>query len=108
MEIVKDFLGNEINIDDYFAYPLIIGRSANMAVFQFKGTTPSGKYRGRPVKRAYDTWNAPLKYQIWKGGEYRDMTVEERAAADAKTTTLNLLHERAILLTNFKETSNEE
>ena len=36
---MKDFLGKQVEIDDYFAYPMVIGRSASMAIFNSKEQT---------------------------------------------------------------------
>jgi hypothetical protein len=102
MTEVKDFLGNLIEIDDYFAYPLTVGRSATQAIYQFKGITPSGSYRARPVKRSSESHQ---DYQIWDSNirKYRDMTVEERAKVDSKTSILHYLNRRAVKLANFKD-----
>lgn len=100
--MIKDFLGKEVEIDDYFAYPLVIGRSANMAIFQFKGTNKSGNVKARPVKRAYDGGDF-LKHKKWNGSAYVDMTDGEKAKADQKTSTLSKFSERALLLKDFKE-----
>lgn len=105
--MVTDFLGNAIEPGDYFAYPLTVGRSANMAIFQFVAENASGTYKARPVERSYG--NSPMKYKVWvwdvitRSGHYRDMTPEERAKVDAKTSTLHFLEKRAVLLKDYKE-----
>ena len=102
MTEVTDFLGNLIEIDDYFAYPLTLGRSATQAIYQFKGITPSGAYRARPIKRSYESCQ---DYKIWDSNisKYRDITAEERAKLDSKTSILHFLNKRAVKLVNFKE-----
>lgn len=102
--MIKDFLGTEVKMDDYFAYPLTIGRSANMAIFQFKGLNKSGNVKARPVKRAYGGSHL-FKYRKWDKNkrDYVDMTEGERAKVDAKLSTLMLFSQRALLLKDFKE-----
>jgi len=118
---MKDFLGNDVVQGDYFAYPLIIGRSANMAIFQFDKVDDKGKVKARPCTRAYG--DDKLDYRIWRSGfydiegvyqsgKYEDMTAEERIHADTlyerKRSTLQMFSERAILLPNFKEPTTED
>ena len=98
--MIKDFLGSEVKMDDYFAYPLTIGRSANMAIFQFKGLNKSGNVKARPVKRAYGMYT---KYKKWIGSNWVEMTDAEKAKADEKTSTLTMFSQRALLLKDFKE-----
>lgn len=99
--MIKDFLGAEVKMDDYFAYPLTIGRSANMAIFQFKGLNKSGNVKARPIKRAYN--NDFTKYKKWSGFSWVEMTEAEKAKVDAKLSTLTMFSERALLLKDFKE-----
>lgn len=104
---MKDFLGVEVQIDDYFAYPLIIGRSANMAIFQYKGVTENGSVRGRPINRSYSygQYNDSYKYKKWdrKTDKWVDMTDAEKAKVDNRTSALSKFEERAIILKNFNE-----
>lgn len=106
--MVTDFLGNEIKPGDYFAYPLTAGRSANMAIFQFVQANASGTYKARPVERSY-SYSSSTRYKKWEWnadeatGRWRDLTPEERAKVDAKTSTLHFLEKRAVLLKDFKE-----
>lgn len=99
----KDFLGNEINVDDYFAYPLTVGRSAAMAVYQFKGLHESGSAKARQIHHPYI--NEEYRYKTWcrKEGGYRDMTEAERLKVDSKTSKLHCMESRAIKLDNYKE-----
>lgn len=100
----KDFLGNMINVDDYFAYPLTVGRSAAMAVYQFKGLYESGSVKARQIDHSYGS-NKEYRYKTWcrKEGGYRDMTEAERLKVDSKTSTLHFMGKRAIKLDNYKE-----
>ena len=100
--MIKDFLGFEVKMDDYFAYPLTIGRSANMAIFQFKGLNKNGNVKARPVKRAYNN-NDLFKYKKWNGSVWVEMTHDEKAKVDAKLSTLTMFSERALFLKDFKE-----
>lgn len=101
---VKDFLGNVINVDDYFAYPLTVNRSAAMAVYQFKGFHPSGAAKARQLNHSYGR-NQDYKYKIYcrKEGGYRDMTEDERQKVDSKTSILHHMQSRAVKLDSFKE-----
>jgi len=111
---MKDFLGNEVKQGDYFAYPLIIGRSANMAIFQFD-CVKDGKVKAKPMERAYGGDSTSNKFKVWErvfndkgeyvSGAYRDMTPKERAHEEDKInrrrSTLQMFSERALLLPNF-------
>ena len=112
MSDVTDFLGNKLEINDYFAYALTLGRSAQQAIFQYKGKNPSGTYKARPVSRSYErneykVWITNKSDPRWVGGKewgcYVDMTDVERAKVDAKTSTLHCVPERAVKLFDFKE-----
>lgn len=100
----KDFLGNVISIDDYFAYPLTVGRSAAMAVYQFKGFNPSGSAKARQLSHSYGR-SQEHRYKTWCSKEHglRDMTEDERQKVDSKTSTLHHMESRAVKLDNFKE-----
>jgi len=113
MSDVTDFLGNKLEVDDYFAYALTLGRSAQQAIFQYKGKNPSGTYKARPVSRSYErndykVWINDASDPRWVEGTtrsscYVDMTDAERAKARAKTSTLNCVPARAVKLFDFKE-----
>ena len=99
---MKDFLGNDVEMDDYFAYPLTIGSSCQMAIFQYKGIHPSGVgVKAKPVTRSYG--RTPF-YEKWVPSvrAYRPMTQEERDKIDNATSTLKLFSQRAILLKDYK------
>jgi hypothetical protein len=107
--MTKDFLGNEIKPGDYFAYPLTIGRSAQMALFQYVQENASGTHKARPIMRSYG-YNSPNKYRVFDYKDdgsygYRDMTAEERAKVDGKTSTLHFLDQRAVLLKDYTPTA---
>jgi len=117
---MRDMLNNEVLEGEYFAYPLVSGRSANMAIFQFKEVVGS-RVKARPVERAYGDYgnnihkgfNLPIKYLNWKydpvtgKGEYSEMTQAEKDNVDLKAankrSTLQMFSERAILLRDFNE-----
>lgn len=114
---MKDFLGNDVIQGDYFAYPMTIGRSANMCIFQFDTVTKGGSVRAREIKKAYAA-NKP-SFKIWVRVDrfdgmtdyirsyHRDMNDEERMKAiedfNKQRTVLKMFSERAILLKDFKE-----
>lgn len=112
-------LGQEVNVNDYFAYPLVAGRSANMAIYQFKEETVDGKVKAKPITRTYGTeyfnqvLNLASKYCKWvydketRKGEFQPMTQEERDKVDFKEenkrSTLLMFTDRAIKLKDFNE-----
>lgn len=101
--MIKDFIGQDVVVGDYFAYPLIVGRSASMAIYQLMDVDEKG-VKARKLNESYG-FNGSWKYKKWdgNGNEHRDMTEEERAKVDAKTSRLSMFHERAILLKDYKE-----
>jgi hypothetical protein len=98
--MIKDFLGHEVNLDDYFAYPLTIGRSANMAIFQFKDLNKNGNVKALPIKRSYK--NDLFRYKKWIGSALVELTEAEKIKVDSKLSTLTHFSRRAILLKDFK------
>ena len=80
---IKDFIGQEVNVGDYFAYPLIIGRSASMAIYKLHSITDDGK--GEAIKK-----HAPRHRSTWKYKKWVDMNDAERMKVDNKTSTLQL------------------
>jgi len=116
---MKDMLGNEVKEGDYFAYPLVSGRSANMAIYQFKEVV-NDKVRAKPIERVYGhyhdgihpTLNIPWKYVDYEVVNNNYTPVEMTQAAKGKVdlkrankrSTLQMFSERAILLKNFNET----
>jgi hypothetical protein len=102
---MKDFIGQEVNVGDYFAYPTIVGRSASMNIYQLREVV-KGKARAHPINRSYGLAENPYRvfdYDPAKGGGYyRDMTPKEREKYDNKCSTLQMFSERAILLKDYK------
>jgi hypothetical protein len=105
--MIKDFIGQDVVVGDYFAYPLIVGRSASMALYQLVSIGEAGKVKARKLNESYG-FNNSWRYLTWTQlptGEWDhvQMTDKQRAKVDAKTSTLNMFHERAILLKDYKE-----
>lgn len=97
--MIKDFLGRDVSVDDYFAYPLSIGRSNCMALYQLKVILDDGRVKARKV---VDTAGSSFhKYKNFEydavnnTGKYVDMTPEQRQAVDRKTSVLNMFQTRA-------------
>lgn len=97
--MIKDFLGREVNVGDYFAYPLSIGRSNCMALYQLKVILDDGRVKARKV---VDTGGlSAYKYKNFEydavnnTGAYVDMTPAQRHAVDRKTSVLNMFQTRA-------------
>ena len=123
---MKDILGNEANVGDLFAYALIVGRSANMAIYELREITDAGKAKAHKVMESYGfggdlaphhndkrprpSWFTKQHTHKWVynektgRGDYIQHTPEEQAEYDAKrakkTVTLSMFHERAIILPN--------
>lgn len=97
--MIKDFLGREVSVDDYFAYPLSIGRSNCMALYQLKVILDDGRVKARKV--AESAGSSFHKYRIFEydsvndTGQYVDMTPAQRHAVDSKTSVLNMFQTRA-------------
>lgn len=52
---MKDILDQEIKIGDLIAYTTIIGRSANLGLYEVRGFTDNGKMRCHPIAESYNT-----------------------------------------------------
>lgn len=97
--MIKDFLGREVNVGDYFAYPLSIGRSNCMALYQLKVILEDGRVKARKVVES--AGSSFHKYRIFEydainnTGAYVDMTPEQRHTVDSKTSVLNMFQTRA-------------
>jgi len=101
---MKDFLGQEVVVGDYFAYPTVIGRSAYMSVYQFKDVV-NGKVKAHLVHRSYNMAKNPYQVFYYNSSDdygYRPMTPKEREKHDNKCSTLQMFSEQAILLKDFK------
>lgn len=49
---MKDILDQEIKIGDLIAYTTIIGRSANLGLYEVRGFTDNGKMRCHPITKS--------------------------------------------------------
>lgn len=54
---MKDILDQEIKIGDLIAYTTIIGRSANLGLYEVRGFTDNGKMRCHPITKSYGYGN---------------------------------------------------
>ena len=120
---MKDILGREAKVGDLFAYALIIGRSANMAVYELREIKENGSVKAHKLLESYGSGGVmvpnhhPDAYTPWhvkelslkwvydeiRGkGNWVERTPEDKAKqiakAKAKTSTLGMFHERAIIL----------
>ena len=50
---MKDILDQEIKIGDLIAYTTIIGRSANLGLYEVRSFTDNGKMRCHPITKSY-------------------------------------------------------
>lgn len=111
---MKDLLGREIKPGHYIAYALIVGRSANQAIYEVK-EVGDGVMKARKLDASYGmsynkridpTYNLPIKYLKFSydtasgKGEYVPMSMAEREKVDSKTSTITM-GERAIILQDF-------
>lgn len=107
---MKDILDQEIKIGDLIAYTTIIGRSANLGLYEVRGFKDNGKMRCHPITKSYGadrnrTINVPglgeipLNKAIWDSsiGNYRLKTKEDLQSEYDKTTFLSM-GERCIIL----------
>ena len=107
---MKDFLGNEVNVGDYFAYPTIVGRSASMNVYEYVETTDNGYVKARPIERAYgkNVFKDGLPYCCFDWNEANRTFVKSKdwekklAKFKDKCSTLQMFSERALLLKDFQ------
>jgi len=93
--MIKDFLGNECEKGDFFAYPTMVGRSASMNVYLLVGLI-DGKLKAIPLQRGCGGPSHRVYDEKLKG--LRDMTPEERYKVDTKQSTLQLFSKRALRL----------
>lgn len=54
---MKDILGREIKIGDLIAYTTIIGRSANLGLYEVRSFTDNGKMRCHTITESYGFGN---------------------------------------------------
>ena len=107
---MKDILGQEIKIGDLIAYTTLIGRSANLGLYEVMGFTDNGKMRCHPITKSYGYGddhdiNVPgigtmpsqkVTYDP-RLGNYRLKTKEELQEESDKTTLLSM-GKRCIIL----------
>lgn len=118
---MKDILKREIQVGQYIAYGLMVGRSANLAIYRVKEVTKDS-IKGIKLIESYgvdqlentprDGYPAPWRHMKWVSkydalgyyilgsGEYIEMTPEEKFKVDNKTTTIRM-SERAMILDGF-------
>ena len=107
---MKDILDQEIKIGDLIAYTTIIGRSANLGLYEVRGFTDNGKMRCHPITKSYGFGNdhdinvpgigtMPSQKVTYdpRLGNYRLKTKEELQEEFDKTTLLSK-GERCIIL----------
>ena len=118
---MKDIIGREAKVGDLFAYALIIGRSANMAVYELRGFNESGNVKAHKIMESYgyggtelpahktsNEWQQKSFTHEWKydpstgKGDWHPLTekqiADKREKALAKTSTLGMFSERAVIL----------
>lgn len=106
---MKDMLGREITPGCFIAYGLIVGRSANLAIYHVREVL-GDKIKAHKLDESYgygsnkvvvDGIETPSKYVVFEyedgRGYSRLMTREERERVDNKTTTLKM-GERALVI----------
>ena len=107
---MKDILDQEIKIGDLIAYTTILGRSANLGVYEVRGFTDNGKMRCHPITKSYGYGNdrvinvpgigtIPSQKVLYdpRLGKARLKTKEELQEESDKTTLLSM-GERCIIL----------
>jgi hypothetical protein len=107
---MKDILDQEIKIGDLIAYTTIIGRSANLGLYEVRGFTDSGKMRCHPIAKSYGVGRncevnvpglgkIPSNKVIYdpKLGNFRLKNKEDLQTESDKTTFLSM-GERCIIL----------
>ncbi len=111
---MKDLLNREVQVGQYIAYALTVGRSANLAVYRVVEVlenkikavkvTESYGFNNRKIKLQCGTL-VPYKYCIFKyvengKSEFVEMTQEQKDKVDNKTSTLSM-PERIFILDGF-------
>lgn len=108
----------EIQVGQYIAYGLMVGRSANLAIYQVKEVTKDSvkgiklieSYGVNQLEELEEGCHVPMRHKKWVSrydvlgnfvdGDYVEMTPEEKIKADNKTTTIRM-SERAMILDGF-------
>lgn len=107
---MKDMIGREIKEGCYIAYGLVVGRSANLAIYHVRELV-GDKIKAHKLDESYGNRKVTLedgsqiysKYARFEYGDnvgkgyWRAMTPSEREKVDAKTVTLSM-SERALVI----------
>ena len=110
---MKDMIGREVEVGNYIAYGLVVGRSANLAIYKVKEVL---EYSIKAVKlqASYDrdyyvkdingkiilSKHAKFVYKPGTESYFEEMTEEQKDKVDNKTSTLKM-PERIFILDNF-------
>lgn len=100
---MKDMIGREIKEGCYIAYGLVVGRSANLAIYHVRELV-GDKIKAHKLDESYGNYKITLedgsqvysKYATFEydknsgKGYWRAMTHSEREKVDAKTVTLSM------------------
>jgi len=111
---MKDMIGREVEVGNYIAYGLVVGRSANLAIYKVKEVLEdnikavklpaSYGHRDSYVKDANgkNILERHAKFVYKPGAEsyFEEMTEEQKYKIDNKTSTLKM-PERIFILDNF-------
>jgi len=110
---MKDMIGREVEVGNYIAYGLVVGRSANLAIYKVKEVfedkikavkleSSYGRDRvvvdknGKEISYRY----ANFVYNPDRNSYYEEMSQEQKDKVDNKTSTLKM-PERIFILDNF-------
>lgn len=111
---MKDMIGREVEVGNYIAYGLVVGRSANLAIYKVKEVFED-KIRVVKVNSSYGCRDytivdnkgneIPGRYVnfVYKpdcNSYYEEMNQEQKDKVDNKTSTLKM-PERIFILDNF-------
>lgn len=111
---MKDMIGREVEVGNYIAYGLVVGRSANLAIYKVKevseyqikavklessyglGTYYVKDVNGKSVLAKY----AKFVYRSSTESHFEEMSQEQKDKVDNKTSTLKM-PKRIFILDNF-------
>ena len=111
---MKDMIGREVEVGNYIAYGLVVGRSANLAIYkvkevseyQIKAVKLESSY-GRRDHTVVDKNGKEILYRYAnfvynpdRNSYYEEMSQEQKDKVDNKTSTLKM-PERIFILDNF-------
>jgi len=111
---MKDMIGREVEVGNYIAYGLVVGRSANLAIYKVKEILEdsikavklqaSYGHRDFYVKDVNEknilARHAKFVYKPDAESYFEEMTEEQKDKVDSKTSTLKM-PERIFILDNF-------